>query len=98
MYVTKKVNLANLRLIEEYIISPTTPPPPQRQTHRASANRALAHGSQPMGPQPKELQPNNISLYESLGIEFFEALFLIIMNLDLEFICFFFHFLCHKES
>ena len=28
-----------------------------------------------MGSQPRELQPNNISLLESLGIDFFEALF-----------------------
>ena len=30
---------------------------------------------QPMGPQPRDFQPNDISLYESLGIAFFEALF-----------------------
>ena len=29
----------------------------------------------PMGPQPRELQPRDIFLYESLGIAFFEALF-----------------------
>ena len=27
---------------------------------------------------PKELQPNDISLFESLGIDFFKALFIII--------------------
>ena len=37
-------------------------PPPQPQTHRASAYRALSHGPQPlepqpMGPQPLEPQP-----------------------------------------
>ena len=28
-----------------------------------------------MGPQPREPQTKNISLFESLGIDFFEALF-----------------------
>ena len=31
---------------------------------------------QAMGSQPRELQSNDISLYESLGLAFLEALFL----------------------
>ena len=31
-------------------------------------------GPQPIEPQPRELQSNDISLYKSLGIEFYEAL------------------------
>ena len=31
-----------------------------------------------MGPEPRK--PNDISLYESLGIEFYEALFLIFLR------------------
>ena len=30
-----------------------------------------------MGPQPRELQPNDIFLYKSLGIEFYEPLFIL---------------------
>ena len=29
-----------------------------------------------MGVQPRKLQPNEISLFKSLGIDFFEALFM----------------------
>ena len=39
-----------LRLIEDCIISPD-PPPPQPETHRASAYRILAHGPQPLEPK-----------------------------------------------
>ena len=46
------------------------PPIPKNLSLWASAYRALAYR-----PQPRELQPNDISLYESLDISFFEALF-----------------------
>ena len=52
-----------LQLMEEYIIS--LGPHPKPQTQRASAYGALAHGA----------QPKDISLYESLSIAFFKALF-----------------------
>ena len=33
--------------------------------------------SQPMVPQPRKLQQNDITIFESLGIEFFETLFVL---------------------
>ena len=69
----------------KYIIRPCPPTPSIRL--KELEPRALAHGPQPpepqpMRPQPRELQfryllPNDISLYESLGIAFYGALFIL---------------------